>query len=107
MSACQHCLLLFSALSKCLNIEFQCDNYNCINLDLICDGTDDCGDNSDEFCRKEAMPKNQRTKKQCNPDTQFECPGRRVSCLPKSARYVVKSLYLLVFSGALPVKTET
>ncbi|XP_072021860.1 uncharacterized protein [Amphiura filiformis] len=27
---------------------FRCDNVRCISPDLICDGLDDCGDNSDE-----------------------------------------------------------
>ncbi|KAK6171183.1 hypothetical protein SNE40_019429 [Patella caerulea] len=33
----------------CNNLQFECNNYNCIDqYDLACDGYDNCGDNSDE-----------------------------------------------------------
>ncbi|KAK6166758.1 hypothetical protein SNE40_023382 [Patella caerulea] len=32
----------------CSNLEFECNNYNCIDNGLACDDNDNCGDNSDE-----------------------------------------------------------
>jgi len=32
----------------CPQSRFQCNNNLCVSLTDICDGTDDCGDNSDE-----------------------------------------------------------
>ncbi|KAL1514177.1 hypothetical protein ABEB36_003476 [Hypothenemus hampei] len=32
----------------CLSGWWRCDNGNCISQDMVCDNTDDCGDNSDE-----------------------------------------------------------
>ena len=31
---------------------FKCKNGNCISYTSVCDGTNDCGDNSDEYCGK-------------------------------------------------------
>ncbi|OQR80128.1 hypothetical protein BIW11_05268 [Tropilaelaps mercedesae] len=36
------------SISGCKLSEFQCDNGRCIALNKFCDGTDDCGDTSDE-----------------------------------------------------------
>ena len=41
-------LLLLSSVSECDEEEHQCDNGNCVNERYVCDGEDDCGDNSDE-----------------------------------------------------------
>ena len=41
-------LLLSSSVSECDEEEHQCDNGNCVNERYVCDGEDDCGDNSDE-----------------------------------------------------------
>ncbi|MCI4387877.1 hypothetical protein PGIGA_G00079080 [Pangasianodon gigas] len=30
--------------------EFRCVNEKCVSLEHVCDGVDDCGDNSDEMC---------------------------------------------------------
>ena len=32
----------------CLLNQYRCNNTNCIPGSLICNGIDDCGDNSDE-----------------------------------------------------------
>ena len=33
--------------------NWQCDNRNCVSYKAdLCNGEDDCGDNSDEFCGK-------------------------------------------------------
>ena len=34
--------------SKCHPKQFKCDNKGCIDASLVCDGKEDCGDNSDE-----------------------------------------------------------
>ena len=33
---------------ECEEEEFQCASQACVSKDLLCDNTDDCGDNSDE-----------------------------------------------------------
>ena len=40
--------ILFHPFIVCPDNSFICDNANCIPLFWECDGTDDCGDNSDE-----------------------------------------------------------
>lgn len=34
--------------TRCRISEYQCDNKRCIPLNRFCDGTNDCGDSSDE-----------------------------------------------------------
>jgi hypothetical protein len=41
-------LLPIHPFTVCPDNSFICDNANCIPLFWECDGTDDCGDNSDE-----------------------------------------------------------
>lgn len=49
-------------------MDFTCDNGRCLPLSLICDYSNDCGDNSDE--RGCSYPT-------CNPDTEFTCSNGR------------------------------
>lgn len=32
----------------CSRYDFLCANDKCVNASVVCDGKDDCGDNSDE-----------------------------------------------------------
>lgn len=38
----------FLASRTCPSSEFTCDNGGCVSRSWLCDGDDDCGDNSDE-----------------------------------------------------------
>ena len=42
-------LITFSAIEVCPPNQFQCQNGLCIDLNLKCDGLDDCTDGSDEI----------------------------------------------------------
>ena len=42
-----------SSYKECEPNEMQCHNEKCVQKIWVCDGEDDCGDNSDELnCRK-------------------------------------------------------
>ena len=38
----------FSDHTECHAEQFQCLNYRCISYEYVCDGDNDCRDNSDE-----------------------------------------------------------
>ncbi|KAH9497589.1 Low-density lipoprotein receptor domain class A [Dermatophagoides farinae] len=58
-------------------LYFLCQNNNCLPESHLCDGENDCGDNSDEdhdYCAQ----------MKCNVTTEFKCNSGR--CVPKASR---------------------
>ncbi|XP_069486983.1 complement factor I isoform X2 [Ambystoma mexicanum] len=63
----------FTAPKVCEKKEFQCVNQKCIPMARVCDGTNDCGDLSDELCCKECA----KNAFHCRSDT---CISPRYRC---------------------------
>lgn len=46
------CFFTVFTMGECSLRQFKCNNDKCVQLTWMCDGEDDCGDNSDETAKE-------------------------------------------------------
>ena len=49
LTTCEELLPFMCRIPACPKGTFHCSNGKCVNDEFVCDGEDDCGDNSDEL----------------------------------------------------------
>ncbi|XP_075216860.1 low-density lipoprotein receptor-like isoform X2 [Lycorma delicatula] len=62
-----------SGIQECSLRQFKCENEKCVQLTWMCDGDDDCGDNTDETAKE-------CTENRSCTETEFRCNNGR--CIP-------------------------
>ena len=62
---CVNYIFVAMIKSNCPKTHFTCDNMRCVRGSLLCDGKDDCGDESDEVKGCSGSNDNSRNNQSC------------------------------------------